>query len=590
MLNAPPRLGKYQVLRRIGVGGMAEVFEAELGGSAGFRKRLALKVLLPACQREPELVKGFIDEASIAARLSHPNIVPVFDFGEIDGTYYLAMEYIDGWDLAEVISWCRQRGRPLSPAAAAYLIAELAKALHYIHTHDGGIVHRDISPHNIFITREGHLLLGDFGVAKAMARLSRTTSGQIKGKLGYLAPEQARGEPVSPRTDVYGAGLVLYELLTSRRFNQGAGEVELLARAANPVFQPPSQLTPEARPLDEVVRGALQSHPAMRTRDALLLASQLGEILERVPFGPPELARLLAELRPDGPPAVGLPPLAESGEGRRGAPKDSRGSFDPEQRTLDDEPAPAASLREVKSTETVMLDGEAGPPRRRGPILLALAAGLALAGAGGWLAFRARSTPATSLPVATPPASRPVAVASSQPAASRPIAEQAEAEEPEHPVAHRPRKHQVRPRPRPQPKPAPVVAQPVRKPDPPAPRVDRQALQRRLDGLVAAARGKGAWPGDEAELDRLRKRAAEAIARGSGEPELAQLATAVERFHLDQPFIKRKLRRLEQELARPGRSDEDKRRMQLGTQEVLRLVLAEQLLEASKRITALLGR
>ena len=289
-------LDKYRLLRCIGVGGMAEVYEARRADDPTTDERVAVKVLLPQHAHELDIVKSFIDEATIAAGLSHPNVVGVLDWGCADDQYFIVMERVDGWDLQQLIARSAALGRQLPAPAAAYVIHELARALDYIHTRPFEIVHRDVTPHNVFVDRAGRVKLSDFGVAKTAARWSQTHTGLIKGKLGYLAPEQVRGEPVSPRTDIYCAGLVLYELLTCQRYNRTSSQSGLLARAHDPVIQLPSQVNAEAAPLDAVIRGALQHDSALRTRDAALLAEQTGAVLQQHPFTAAELAELATQL------------------------------------------------------------------------------------------------------------------------------------------------------------------------------------------------------------------------------------------------------------------------------------------------------
>lgn len=290
-------LGKYRLLRCIGVGGMAEVYEARRADDPTTRERLALKVLLPQHVHEMEIVKSFIDEATIASGLSHPNVVSVVDYGCVEEQYFIAMEHIDGWDLNELIGLGQALGRPMPVPAAAYIIHELSRALDYIHTRPLAIVHRDVTPHNVFVDRAGRVKLSDFGVAKTAVRWSQTYTGLIKGKLHYLAPEQVRGEPVSPRTDIYCTGLVLFELLTGQRYSRSSTESGLLSRAHDPDVVLPSRLNPGAAPLDDVIRGALQHDPAMRTRDAALLVDQTRRLLQRFSFNAAEMARLAERLQ-----------------------------------------------------------------------------------------------------------------------------------------------------------------------------------------------------------------------------------------------------------------------------------------------------
>jgi serine/threonine protein kinase len=292
--------GKYRILRRLGRGGMAEVYEAEQRVGEGLVKRLALKLLINDVDPDPDTVRGLIDEATLVARLAHPNIVEVFDFGEHEGTLYIAMELIDGWDLRRVLRRCARHEVLLPVAASAYLVREVAQALDYIHGRRQPVIHRDISPHNVFVTRDGHVKLGDFGIAKTSARLAQTLSGQLKGKLAYVAPEQTVGEEASPRSDIYATGLLLFELLTGRRLLQGDNELQLLRLAQTPPSIPPSSLNPQAAPLDALVRRTLERHPTMRLPSAALLAQQLEQLLHDTPCTARSLTTLLRQLDSDG--------------------------------------------------------------------------------------------------------------------------------------------------------------------------------------------------------------------------------------------------------------------------------------------------
>jgi hypothetical protein len=557
---------------------MAEVYEARLEGSGGFAKRLALKLLLPDCQREPELVKSFIDEARIAAGLSHPNVVQVFDFGQADETYYMAMELVDGWDLREVLRRAARRGRRLTVPAAAYIVHEVAQALHYIHTREGGIVHRDVSPHNVFVTREGHVKLGDFGVAKSAGRLARTEAGQIKGKLAYLAPEQVSGDPVTGRTDVYGAGLVLFELLTGRRFNQADRELDLLQAAQNPVLVLPSTVAPQARPLDEVVRGALQRHPAMRTRDAALLVEQLEFYLTQQPFQASDLAGLTAELFGQGEaPPRRTPAAIEPGQAER-------------------EPVP--------TVETVRMPGASPPAAARGRRWVWVPVGILAAAA----IAAALTLPSFLSPTPNRPDAAPLAVAVPRDTAEDPAAPDTTApadpgprdaspradtgrDEPDGAgVPSRARRRPRRRRPHRRRRPAVRRAPPPR-PVQPVPAVDHQAQARRLADLVSRARARGLWTGDDPAFDRRCHEARAAIRLGRDAAALLQrVASHVEAFRIDQGFIQRKLRRLDRAIRRARVSEAQRRDLTGASQRILQLVMAERLVEASRRISGLLGR
>lgn len=218
------RLARYRLLRRIGAGGMAEVFRAELEGAEGVTRELVVKRIHGALAQDPEAVAMFVDEARIAARLRHPNIVQVYEFGRDADDYFLAMELVDGCDLATLIrSW---NGSPAPMGVTAWVVGELLEALEYLHglrDEAGealGLVHRDVSPHNVLLGASGEVKLADFGIARAARRIGDdggVGEAKVKGKLAFMAPEQCRGEAIDARADLFGAGAVLYELLCGAR-------------------------------------------------------------------------------------------------------------------------------------------------------------------------------------------------------------------------------------------------------------------------------------------------------------------------------------------------------------------------------------
>jgi eukaryotic-like serine/threonine-protein kinase len=219
MANSPQYVGAYELVRPLGQGGMAETFVAVRKGPASFAQQVCLKRILPSNVADPTFVELFLDEARLLARLQSGNIVHVYDFGEADGTYYLAMELVDGYDLAKLLSILRNHRRSMPLPVALYVLSEILTALSYAHglVVDGepmGIVHRDISPSNILLSKTGEVKLTDFGIAKARGRSHRTQTGQIKGKIGYMSPEQIRGQAIDARSDLFSLGVVLFELLT----------------------------------------------------------------------------------------------------------------------------------------------------------------------------------------------------------------------------------------------------------------------------------------------------------------------------------------------------------------------------------------
>lgn len=235
--HAPVVYGKYRLMDLLARGGMAEVFKAKSHGVEGFEKILVVKRILAELSENPEFVEMFINEAKIAVTLSHANIVQVFDLGLADETYFIAMEYVAGYDLATVLRRGRKYGKPLPPELAVYVVSEVAKGLDYAHRRRDadmqplGIVHRDVSPQNVLLSYEGEVKLTDFGIAKARTSVADgTESGVLKGKYAYMSPEQARGKDVDGRTDIFALGTVLYEALAGSNPFLTASTYETLQR------------------------------------------------------------------------------------------------------------------------------------------------------------------------------------------------------------------------------------------------------------------------------------------------------------------------------------------------------------------------
>ncbi|HEV8320124.1 MAG TPA: protein kinase [Myxococcota bacterium] len=216
------RFGNYVITGRLAVGGMAEIFTANLLGQHGFAKPVVLKRILPHLAEDEKFVNMFIDEAKIASLLQHPNLVQVFDFGDVDGRYYIAMEHVRGVDCARLLRRAARRNMSIPTPLAVHIICEVLRGLDYAHAatdlqgHPLQFVHRDISPSNIFISMSGDVKLGDFGIARTTDRVARTSTGALKGKLGYLSPEQVAGREIDHRSDLFPAAVVLIELITGR--------------------------------------------------------------------------------------------------------------------------------------------------------------------------------------------------------------------------------------------------------------------------------------------------------------------------------------------------------------------------------------
>ncbi len=258
------------------MGGMAEVFRAHGNGADGFRKEVCIKRILPQFCEDEDFVRMFKDEAKLAARLSHANIVQIFDFDQVDGSYFIAMEYVAGKDLRTVIRVGFQKGQPPGIYRACTLVAEMCKGLHHAHQKDGlHLVHRDVSPHNVLVSMAGEVKVMDFGIAKATDRITRTSTGIIKGKIAYMAPEQAAGGELDHRVDQFATGLVFYELLTGRRAFDGPEPVAL-RKALGGEVSPPSLVAPDTPPeLDEIFLRATAREPADRYPDMRALERAL---------------------------------------------------------------------------------------------------------------------------------------------------------------------------------------------------------------------------------------------------------------------------------------------------------------------------
>lgn len=278
------RYGQYELLEKFAEGGAAEVFFARLRGHEGFTRELAIKRLLPGYGEREELVAMFLDEARLAASLLHPNIVQVFDLGEIDGSYFMAMELVDGPHLGRLFSHSLRIERPLSPQFCAWILSRAAEGLHYAHERldpltgeSLAIVHRDISPHNILVSRYGDVKLSDFGIARATMHRSVTRIGVVKGKSGYLSPEQLRGEAFDRRADIFSLGIVLYELLTGQRLYREPSAARSRQRIIGEEPLPPSVLKSDVDPvLGDIALRALRKDPRHRYQTA----AEFGDALQ----------------------------------------------------------------------------------------------------------------------------------------------------------------------------------------------------------------------------------------------------------------------------------------------------------------------
>ncbi|MBI5609410.1 MAG: serine/threonine protein kinase, partial [Deltaproteobacteria bacterium] len=312
----PQNFGRYILRERVGRGGMAEVFRASLPGFGGFEKPVAIKRMFREFSHDASFVEMLNDEAKIVSQLAHPNIVQILDVGRVGDEYYIAFEYLEGVDLFSVLQRHHEEQRDLPAGLACYIVAELCSALDYAHsrhTADGkplGIIHRDVSPQNVLLSLVGEVKLTDFGIAKAAYRYTQTQAGLIKGKIYYMSPEQVLGQELDHRSDLFAAGILLFECLTTRPLYDEPDQKRLLDRVSRAQMTWPTDKVGRVPPaLRQVVEKALQARPADRyatgkeMRAALTTAAHdLGLRWEREQLG--AYLRQMYSVAEDRPPDV----------------------------------------------------------------------------------------------------------------------------------------------------------------------------------------------------------------------------------------------------------------------------------------------
>jgi eukaryotic-like serine/threonine-protein kinase len=281
--NYPVKFGKYLLLERVNVGGMAEVFKAKTFGVAGFERILAIKRILPNLVEDDEFIRMFIDEARIAVQLNHANIVQIYELGKHGEHYYIAMEYVPSRDLRAILDRMRSNGQLMAIPQAAYVCKKVCEGLDYAHKkrdpsgNPMNIIHRDVSPQNILVGFEGEVKVIDFGIAKAANRASKTQAGVLKGKFGYMSPEQVRGLPTDRRSDIFAVGVLLYEMLTGERLFIGESDFSTLERVRNAEVVPPTNFNKKiSQELEQICLKTL----AREVEDRFQWANELAEALE----------------------------------------------------------------------------------------------------------------------------------------------------------------------------------------------------------------------------------------------------------------------------------------------------------------------
>lgn len=310
---APSRIGRYELCFELASGGMASVHLARVAGNPGFEKLVALKRIHPHLAQEPDYVQMFLDEARIASRITHSNVCSVFDFGETDGEYFIAMEYLVGEPLSRVhrrvLADAEQRRSPLLPPRMARVIAQACEGLHAAHELSDAsgeslhVVHRDVSADNLFVTYDGATQVVDFGIAQAKQRVHSTGAGQIKGTFPYMAPEQMTAAVVDRRVDVWALGAVLWEMLTLRKLFLRDSDVDTMFAVLSAPVRPPSEYRDDVpEELDEIVLKALRRNPDERWQTTREMGTALRRYLAKQEelIGPAEVADWMARLFPNG--------------------------------------------------------------------------------------------------------------------------------------------------------------------------------------------------------------------------------------------------------------------------------------------------
>jgi serine/threonine protein kinase len=285
-MNQPLPFGKYLLLERINVGGMAEVFKAKAFGVEGFERIIAVKRILPNMADDEEFINMFIDEARIAVQLNHANIVPIYELGKFDNQYYIAMEYVPGKDLRQMLDRYRKRDETMPLTMAAYITSNICEGLFYAHGKNDPtgrplhLIHRDVSPQNILVSYEGAVKITDFGIAKAEDRASKTQAGVLKGKFAYMSPEQVRGLDIDHRSDLFAVGILLYEMVTGKRLFIGESDFATLEKVRNAEVTPPKEHNPNiSDALQAVVLKALARERDERYQTAAELHDDLQQFL-----------------------------------------------------------------------------------------------------------------------------------------------------------------------------------------------------------------------------------------------------------------------------------------------------------------------
>lgn len=401
----PKRFGKYTLMHRLATGGMAELFLALHRSVAGFEKLVVIKRILPSMNNDQAFIDMLLHEARVAATLSHPNVVQIFDVGYHEGTYYIAMEHIHGEDLRGIVRQMKKRGMTEFPLEHALgIVIGVCAGLDYAHDKRAldntplNIVHRDISPQNVLVTFDGDVKVVDFGIAKSGTSVGEDTkSGRLKGKVPYMSPEQARGEPIDWRSDIFSAGIVLFELTTGKRLFKGANELETLRLICERDYPAPSTIVRGYPPrLEAIVMRALEKDRSQRYQRARDMQADLEAYIrdERIAVSNLEMSRWMQTLFADRltQQNAALQDIKQLADVVASQSMHESGTFDSIDLTSQSGHSVWPSAPGASRTVT-------GPaPARRRPLLLggAIVLAAAVVGAGTFFAIRASSSDAAS--------------------------------------------------------------------------------------------------------------------------------------------------------------------------------------------------
>jgi serine/threonine-protein kinase len=285
--------GKYLLLDRIAVGGMAEIFLARQMGPEGFEKTVVLKRIRPHLGDKKSFVRMFLNEAKLAAQLNHPNVIHIHDLGKVGDSYFIAMEYLFGRDMRRVLPKCEQQGIAFPIVYACKIASQVLEGLYYAHQKTDlqgrplGIVHRDVTPENIFVSFDGGVKVLDFGIAKAANQVEMTRAGEIKGKLSYMSPEQCMGKPLDHRSDIFSLGVVLYEWVTGFKLFTGESDVAVLKSITDGKIYKPSYFKGDVpEQIEQILMRALEKDPAQRYQTAWEMQYDLDKFLANNEFTP----------------------------------------------------------------------------------------------------------------------------------------------------------------------------------------------------------------------------------------------------------------------------------------------------------------